>query len=79
MNSVALQTIEMQIMFDDAFFENELNKQELVKNQSIESGRLIDDVFLLEKGCFALNKELQRLRRTGTFIQENILVSDFQE
>lgn len=50
-----------------------------MKNQSIESGRLIDDVFFLEKGCFASNKKLERLRRVGSFIQENILVFDFQE
>ena len=45
-------------MFDDAFFENEINKQDFVKNQSVESGRLIDDVIFIILGRFSLNQKL---------------------
>ena len=43
-NPVNLKTIELQIMFDDYFFEIEILKQEQVKQQSVDSGKLIDDV-----------------------------------
>lgn len=69
----------MQIMFDDAFFENEIIKQEQVKNQSIESGKLIDDVILFKLDCLFANQELKGLRKFGYLIQKNIFLSYFQK
>jgi hypothetical protein len=64
---VAMQTIQMQIMYDDAFFENELIKQEYVKNQSIESGRLIDDVeFIKNRWCLCKLK-IQKISKGSRY------------
>ncbi|KAL4475445.1 hypothetical protein ABPG72_022080 [Tetrahymena utriculariae] len=43
-----MKTIQMQISYDSAYIESEIQRQERIKNQSIETGKLTDEVVSLE-------------------------------
>ncbi|CAD8087724.1 unnamed protein product [Paramecium primaurelia] len=47
-NAPDLKTIQLQIQYDSAYVEMELQRQEKIKKQSNETGKYIDDVVTLE-------------------------------
>lgn len=47
-DSAQMKTIELQITYDTEFLEAERDKQQRMRDQSMESGRLIDDAVDLE-------------------------------